>query len=47
MMLEIYVSEIRQVLENKDLLMAPVYHQNGRMECWNVGILGIKADKTL
>jgi hypothetical protein len=21
-----------------------LFHQNGRMECWNVGILGIKAE---
>jgi hypothetical protein len=35
-MFEIYVSEILELLENKDLLMAPVYHQNERLECWNV-----------
>jgi len=27
------------------LLMATcLFHQNGRMECWNVGVLGIKVE---
>jgi hypothetical protein len=41
----INVSEILQNFENKGLLMATcLFHQNGRMECWNVGVLGIKAE---
>jgi len=40
-----YVSEILQLLENTGLSMATcLCHQNGRMECWNAGILGIKAE---
>ena len=32
------VSEILQLFEIKDLLIAPgLCHQNGRMECWNIG----------
>jgi hypothetical protein len=39
------VSEILQLLENTGLSMATcLCHQNGRMECWNAGILGIKAE---
>jgi hypothetical protein len=39
------VSEILQLLENTGLLMATCScHRNGRMECWNAGILGIKAE---
>ena len=39
------VSEILQLVEIKDLLIAPgLCHQNGRMEFWNVGILGVRAE---
>jgi hypothetical protein len=42
----IKVSEILQIFENKGLLMATcLFHQNGRMECWNVGDKG--GNKTL
>ena len=32
------VSKIIQLVEIKDFLIAPgLCHQNGRMECWNIG----------
>jgi len=35
------ISEILQLVEIKDLLIAPdLCHQNGRMECWNIGSKG-------
>jgi hypothetical protein len=41
----INVSEILQLNGNTGLLMSTfLFHQMGRMECWNVGILGIKAE---
>jgi hypothetical protein len=33
------------LVENKNLLIATgLCHQNGRMEYWNVGILGVRAE---
>jgi len=40
-----YVSEILQLVEIKDLLMAPgLCHFHGMMEYWNTGILEVMAE---
>ena len=39
------VMEILHLVEIKKFFIATgLYHQNGRMECWNVGILGLRAE---